>query len=209
MPVVVVGGHSRNIGKSALVVDLIREFPEAEWTAVKITQYGHGICSIDGKECDCAPSEHPFELEEEFERERESDTSRFLRAGARHSYWLRVREGQLAVALPRLRACLQDAPFAIVESNSILEWFRPDLYLVVLEPDKDDFKESARRYLDRADAFVFRSAWDPAGGVPARWGITQNQLASKPRFFQRLGEALPDELREFVRARLFLSAPKL
>ena len=46
----VVGGHTRNIGKTALVVDLIRAFPEAAWTAVKITQYGHGVCSISGED---------------------------------------------------------------------------------------------------------------------------------------------------------------
>jgi molybdopterin-guanine dinucleotide biosynthesis protein len=38
---VVVGGHSRNLGKTSLVAGLIRKFRERNWTALKITQYGH------------------------------------------------------------------------------------------------------------------------------------------------------------------------
>ena len=55
--VVVVGGHTRNIGKTQLVCDLIAALPEAEWIAGKITQYGHGVCAQNGAECDCAPDD--------------------------------------------------------------------------------------------------------------------------------------------------------
>src|SRR6266568_4565110 len=40
MKVVVVGGHSRNIGKTSVMVSLIRGLESLAWTAVKITQYG-------------------------------------------------------------------------------------------------------------------------------------------------------------------------
>ena len=42
---VVVGGHSRNIGKTSVVAGIIRKLRGRQWTAVKITQYGHGVCS--------------------------------------------------------------------------------------------------------------------------------------------------------------------
>ena len=45
---VVVGGHSRNIGKTSVVAGLIRKLRDRKWTAVKITQYGHGVCSHHG-----------------------------------------------------------------------------------------------------------------------------------------------------------------
>ena len=38
-----------------------------------------------------------------------------------------------------------------MESNSIMKFLRPDLYLTVLDPETEDFKESAREFLDRAD----------------------------------------------------------
>ena len=55
---IVVGGHTRSIGKTQLVCDLIAALPEAEWIAGKITQYGHGVCAQNGENCDCAPDEH-------------------------------------------------------------------------------------------------------------------------------------------------------
>ena len=42
---VVVGGHSRNIGKTSVVAGLIRRLKHLNWTALKITQYGNGVCA--------------------------------------------------------------------------------------------------------------------------------------------------------------------
>ncbi len=42
---VVVGGNSRNIGKTSVAASIIRGTVELGWTALKITQYGHGRCA--------------------------------------------------------------------------------------------------------------------------------------------------------------------
>jgi hypothetical protein len=154
MQVVVVGGHTRNIGKTSVMSALIREFATLGWTAVKITQYGHGVCSHDGHACECAPREHPFAVTEERDPATGSDTSRYLAAGARQSLWLRVREGQLGAAVPLLTRRLDCAPSVIIESNSIMEFIDPLLYLVVLDPSRADFKASAGRWIRRAHALV-------------------------------------------------------
>src|SRR5579859_5287808 len=96
MKTVVVGGHSRNIGKTSVMAGLIHDIKSLDWTAVKITQYGHGICSQDGEPCGCTPTEHAFMLTEERNAGGRADTCRFLAAGARRSLWLRARQGQLA-----------------------------------------------------------------------------------------------------------------
>ena len=154
MKVVVIGGHTRNIGKTSVVSALVREFSSFGWTAVKITQYGHGICSHDGQPCGCAPTEHPFALTEEANAQGRADTCRYLAGGARQSLWLRARQGQLASALPLLFRRLRAAKWVIIESNSILEFVDPLLYLVVLDGSRRDFKPSAQKWLARADAFV-------------------------------------------------------
>ena len=76
--VIVVGGHSRNIGKTSVAAALIAAFPQLGWTAMKITQFGHGICSMNGRECGCAIDEHAYAIMEERNREGRTDTSRFL-----------------------------------------------------------------------------------------------------------------------------------
>jgi hypothetical protein len=207
MRTLVVGGHTRSIGKTSLVVDIVRAFPEAAWTAVKITQHGHGVCSIDGKECDCAPMDHSFALDEEQDRSDGTDTSRFLVAGAARSLWVRSRQGCMGEFVPRLWRELQAASNVIMESNSVLEWLRPELYLVVLDPEKADFKDSARRFLHLADAFVLRAPLHGAPWLQANDGpplVPPSVLEAKPCFKQLLGGELPLELREFILQRFFL-----
>ena len=88
MAIVVVGGHSRSVGKTSVVAGLIAALREYHWTALKITQYGHGVCSADGKPCDCATDDHTWAVSEEKDRTGKSDTSRFLVAGATRAWWV-------------------------------------------------------------------------------------------------------------------------
>ena len=109
MALVVIGGHSRSVGKTSVVAGLISALREFDWTAVKITQYGHGICSANGEACDCATGDHSWAISEERDRSGESDTSRFLVAGAAHALWVRTEQGRLAEAMPALRKRLEGA----------------------------------------------------------------------------------------------------
>src|SRR5579864_4086185 len=107
--VIVVGGHTRSIGKTQLVCDIIRAFPKAAWIAGKITQYGHGVCAQNGENCDCAPDEHVSAIAWELHSDTGTDSARFLAAGARRSFWLRTKQGFLAEGLPLLRAALLES----------------------------------------------------------------------------------------------------
>src|SRR6202042_364210 len=148
MGVVVVGGHTRNIGKTSVVAGLIAAMPERRWTAVKITQFGHGVCSANGEPCDCETADHTIAVSEERSRDSGTDSSRYLAAGAERAYWVRTRQGQLAEAMPRLRALMAAAENVIIESNSVLRFLKPDVFISVLDPGVADFKPSALRYLD-------------------------------------------------------------
>jgi hypothetical protein len=204
--VIVVGGHTRSIGKTQLVCDLIAAFPQENWIAGKITQYGHGVCAQNGENCNCAPDEHVCAISWE-KRASETDSGRFLAAGARRSFWLRTKQGFLAEGIPLLRQALNDlqdddqsAPLRVIlESNTLLQFLKPSLYLMVLDTSKGDFKDSARLQLDRASAFVLRQPL-PAANDPAAWaGLPLQLMHSKPQFLQREGEALPPALLNQVR----------
>jgi hypothetical protein len=85
--VVVVGGHTRNIGKTSAVCSVIRALPDWNWTAIKITQYGDGICARDGEACDCSDPEHPIAISEENGSSPSTDSGRFLASGACRVFW--------------------------------------------------------------------------------------------------------------------------
>jgi hypothetical protein len=177
---VAVGGHSRNIGKTSVVAGLIRALPQWNWTAMKITQFGHGVCSVSGKGCDCClQTEHAYAITEEA-APGPSDTGRFLAAGARSSYWVRTAMGQLGCALPAIRKVLASCENLIVESNSIGQFLTPDdLYLVVLDGAQSDFKASSRRFLERADACV---VVDRGEQEPLWTDVSRALWENKPRF---------------------------
>jgi hypothetical protein len=197
--IVVVGGHTRNIGKTSVVAGLIAALPERRWTAIKITQFGHGVCSANGEPCDCETADHTIAVSEERERGSGTDSSRYLAAGAARSFWVRTRQGQLSEAMPRVRALLAEAENAIVESNSLLRFLQPDLSLSVLDPAIKDFKASALRYLDRVDALIV-----PKGAVFAEgWGgVSLRMIERKPRFEFVAPEYCSAALAGFVAERL-------
>jgi hypothetical protein len=203
---IVVGGHSRNIGKTSVVAGLISALPHWDWTAMKITQSGHGICAPSaacGAACDCClPLGQPYAIA----REREpgdSDSGRFLAAGARRSYWVRTAAGQLSNALPAVREIHETSRHLIVESNSIVEFLTPDLYVVVLDFTQGDFKASSRRFLPRADVCVViarhtrESLWN---------GVARGSWEGKPCFAAEPPQYVTAELAAFVDARLSAAA---
>jgi hypothetical protein len=197
MAIVVIGGHSRSVGKTSVVAGLVAALQEFEWTAVKITQYGHGICSANGEACDCATGDHSWAISEERDRSGESDTSRFLVAGAKSAMWVRTEQGHLAEAMPAVRKRLAEARNVILESNSVLKFLRPDLYLTVLDPATMDFKNSAREFLDRANAVILH------GNRDAAWqGVSLKPVAGRPLFCITPPVYVTPEIVEFVRERL-------
>jgi hypothetical protein len=226
--VLVVGGHTRSVGKTQLACDIIAALPEAKWIAGKITQYGHDVCAQNGQDCDCAADEHVCALSWEQDASTGTDSSRFLAAGAQRSFWLRTKQGFLAEGMPLLRTALDEiarfrsherrgdsaAPInVILESNTLLQFLKPDLFLMVLHPGKSDFKDSARLQLDRASAFVLREPLPShraaqADVAASSWAqIPLHLLNGKPQFLQRENEAMPPALLEFVRNPVCTPAP--
>ena len=190
---------------------MIRAFPEENWIAGKITQYGHGVCAKNGENCGCAPDEHSYAISWEKSATTGTDSSRFLAAGAQRSFWLRTKQGFLAEGLPLLREALADLrptnatepPTLILESNSVLQFVRPSLYFAVIDPRRDDFKDSARIVLDRADALVLRGGEDDSPVGEAPWMSLPRQLLNHaPSVHQKEGDPLPLPLRVLIRRTL-------
>jgi hypothetical protein len=176
MAIVVVGGQSRNVGKTSVVAGLIRTMPERRWTAVKISQHPHGleagrgfevieergsgsegagaINDENGNDRSRSPSGMTNTNAGMINRDITSDSARYLAAGAVRSLWVRTTPGGLEEAMPVIRTELAVAEHAIVESNSIVGLLEPDLFLMVLDPEVADFKPSSLRMLESCDAIV-------------------------------------------------------
>ncbi len=178
--VVVIGGHTKNIGKTSVVCGVIRALPDWNWTAIKIKQYGHGVCSRGCGPCECPEAEHPIAFYEESApsaSSSSSDSGRFLTAGAARALWIRTLADELDQAMPEIRRIIAESGNTIIESNSILQFLKPDFCAMVLDGSIRDFKATSLRFLDRANALVVTS------GAPLVWPeVPPALLQFKPKF---------------------------
>lgn len=132
--VLVVGGSGRNAGKTSVITALIRAFPSARWVALKVTPH-HPVSG--------------WKLEQA--KAGEGDSGRYLAAGAAESWYLRCTPETLRDAMPAVRDLIDRAPNTIIESNTILDYLAPDLYIGVAGAK---FKESFDRHGKKAKAIV-------------------------------------------------------
>jgi len=202
MKLVMVGGHTRNIGKTSVVEGIIRATAELNWTAAKITQFGHGVCSVNGESCGCAISEHQFSISEERDIDSGTDTSRFLTAGAKNSLWVRTKQGELFTALPAFRKKIEGAEFVIIESNSMRRFITPSIYLQVVDSASEDFKDSARQFFDLSDAIILVEREGVEAGAGS--ALLSRELAKQTPCFRVRKEHryISEEVIEFVRSKL-------
>lgn len=194
MTTIVVGGHSRNVGKTSVTAGLIRAFREYPWTAVKISSHRHANIPAFG----CEQTQDFCDIYEETNRDGASDTSRFLAAGAVRSLWMEMEAERAEDGMRRLLPVLQSSPFVMIESNRILRLIQPDLCIMVLRYDIPEFKESAREALRLAHAVVAVNAHS----APPPWEGVSEILSRIPQFATQDPQIIPAGLVDLVRLRL-------
>ena len=146
MAIIVVGGSSRGVGKTALVCGLIAALSEYRWAAVKITTHVH---------------DKPKPIWEETSAGRGTDTGRYLAAGAARAFLATAAmrtdppEPDLAPVLDELWPNFGPGSNLIFESNSILRHLQPNLCLLVQgAADHATRKPSFNAALEQVDALV-------------------------------------------------------
>lgn len=160
------GGDHRKAGKTTLVCAILRSLPQLRWTAVKI---GHRHTGAR------------WSIEEAHERSGRTDASRFLVAGAERAFWVQAEPEELPHAAAAVLERIAGRN-AIVESNSLADYLRPDLFLMVLGGGWKEPKPSALRQFARVDAYV-------------RWDAPGQEWLGKPLYGAARGGPLPGELR--------------
>ncbi|HTM17562.1 MAG TPA: hypothetical protein VL135_11675 [Terracidiphilus sp.] len=180
MAIVVVGGSGKDVGKTGVVCAVISALREYEWTAVKIT--GHDYPAGGSNESSAA-----LVIREETRAGEETDTARFLRAGAKRAL-LVTRVGD-EVPMDEIRAALGSDRNVVFESNRILDAVKPDVCLALV--GGDERKASFVRLMRAADAVLTVQG---SAAETLREGVRRFQLESVDR--------LPAELLTWLRERL-------
>jgi hypothetical protein len=199
MKLVIVGGQARKVGKTSVIAGMIRGLKMLAWTAVKVSYHSREADSHDAPSADELPPHLDFLLSEERDAQGHGDTSLYLAAGARRALWLRTRDEGLSRSLSSLLEALAGDEHVIVESNSLLGFLQPAVFLMVIDELSRDVKASARQFLARADALV---SVRPRLGPSPRPATYLHIAEDKPVFPVAVGEWSNQELYRFVSERL-------
>ena len=207
MAIVVVGGHSRKVGKTSVVSALIRDLPEYRWTAIKISSHAHNVAGLNRYVRDYVITEEsafPYKLARLLHcgwiaPKPTSDTSRFLAAGSCRAILASFCEGDLASVMDHLSPIIRASPFIIIESNSIMQFLKPDFCLLVLKNDVPEFKDSARQMLEKADAALIIDCGEPA---PAWKESVRDTLGRIAQFKTADPLQIPRGLIDLVKSRI-------
>ncbi len=145
MAIIVVGGSGRGCGKTALICGLIRALPEIPWIAVKISGHAH---------------EKPAPIWEETAAGQETDTARYLSAGARRALLVTAAEAALGSVVLQILEENKPPAGVIFESNTVLDCVRPDLCLCAVTSPWAERKASFDNIEQRMDASVALAGHD-------------------------------------------------
>lgn len=174
MAIVVVGGSAGKAGKTALICGLVSALPEFAWTAVKITDHVQtGLPAIH----------------EETMPGYQSETARYLMAGAQRAFLLAAEDDELALGLRELGEKLDDGAHLIFDSSRVLRHVRPEVAIAIGDgPGKPSFT----LVLYGADALVVHAEDDSV--------ITGEKPVFKLAAFEHISVAMQKWLRKRLSA---------
>jgi hypothetical protein len=165
---VVVGGHCRGVGKTTAIERVLRASAPLTWTAVKISAHRHAPDRSGGLLIEEGTSGSP-----------DTQTGRYLAAGARQAWLVHATDPMLRLAAHFVSGLLAGGTDIIVESNRILGHIEPATAVFVLHSPFGDWKPSSEDAVRGAHAFLLRP--DEPDAV-RRLPIFDGRLAGRPVF---------------------------
>jgi molybdopterin-guanine dinucleotide biosynthesis protein len=146
MPLIVVGGQASKIGKTSVVTAILRRFSEFAWIAVKTTPHQHRPSA-----CELVASGDQWRIWKQISASSDSDTGRFLVAGAKTALLLEAEDTAMQTAAAALQAEFAGGSHVLIESSRIADYIHPDLFLMLLSADCKESKAVPEQRLERAD----------------------------------------------------------
>jgi hypothetical protein len=148
--IVAISGFSSEVGKTTLMCDLLRAFPD--WEAIKVTRGHYRSCGKDPDTCcvsDLLSDEPVIRSGREQNYELGKDTGRYWDAGATNVHWVIVTDTQVEQGIKRAVERVA-APGVFIEGTGILDFIKADLVLMVSRSSGGTIKGSARRALSHS-----------------------------------------------------------
>lgn len=147
---IIIGGSSRNVGKTTLALKLIRKYCETESViGLKVTSMRPGEESFHGSHK--SYNLQQYRIVEETSADIKKDTSRMLQAGAKKVYYIETPDHLLSNALNAIIEKVGRENPIICESRSLRKVVNPGLFVLLKHFDHMMIKPEFRLFEELAD----------------------------------------------------------
>jgi hypothetical protein len=187
-PVIIgVGGFNSEVGKTTLMCELLKRFPE--WEAIKTTRGHYRSCGKDPHAC-CVShllSDEPLVRSGRAETyEKGKDTGRYWDAGASNVHWLICTDSQVEKGIKEALARVK-SPGVFIEGNSFTEFVQTDHFVMVRRANDDKMKTSARRTIGKVTAMYVSDLGDEVEDEMKYLPTSETPLFTPSRLFSLVG----------------------
>lgn len=135
---IIIGGSSRNVGKTTLALKLIEKYAASERiTGLKVTSIRPGEENHHGSHKNLGL--HNFRIIEETKNSSRKDTARMLSAGAEKVYYIETPDSRIREAMEMFLAKNSGGPI-VCESRSLRNAVIPGLFILLKHYDKSLIK---------------------------------------------------------------------
>lgn len=173
--IIAVSGFSSEVGKTTLMCDLLRAFPE--WEAIKVTRGHYRSCGRDPHACcvsDLLSDEPVIRSGRDQNYALGKDTGRFWDAGAANVHWVIVTDEQVERGI-RQAVERVTATGVFIEGNSILDFIQADFVLMVSRASGGKIKGSARQALAHSSALYLSNITEEGTNEREKFALWRKQ----------------------------------
>jgi len=151
---VMIGGNSRNSGKTTMACSIIGKLSVTEDViGLKVTSICPGEDDFHGHHTEDESS--GFSIFEELNPGSDKDTSRMLRAGSSHVYYIRVSEELIEKTLLHFLSTYINKQLIVCESRSLRGIINPGLFLMMMRLPAVNKRKDVAAYLTLADRVFY------------------------------------------------------
>jgi hypothetical protein len=151
---VMIGGNSRNSGKTTMACSIISKISATrEVIGLKVTSVRPGEEDKHGNHDEEITAN--YTIFEELDRESHKDTSKMLRAGAAHVYFIRVSDAFMEKAVLHFLSKYINKQVIVCESRSLRKFIIPGIFLMMIRQPAQSEEKDVDAYLAKADKIFY------------------------------------------------------
>jgi hypothetical protein len=149
--ILTVGATNRNLGKTEFICRLLERFHKKKIVAIKIKTLYTGDSHFHGKGTVLKGN---YLIREENFEEGLDDSKRFITAGASKVFYIKSKIDFLEIAIEEILGKFPHDQLFISESNSLLKFHKPGVFIMITGPDQSIYKPSSLEYMEKADLII-------------------------------------------------------